>query len=104
MITKNYSHNRVKETRLVDKKFLTFVNSQPCCVNGCSKGGPAHHRLNTDSRRRFGKSHDREVVPLCVYHHAILHAKMGTDQEFEETHELDFEEVSARMIEYYYFF
>ena len=97
MIPKTYTHNRVKEARIVDKAHLRIVAGLPCSVRGCGPGGHAHHRLQTKSRKQFGKSHDTEVVPLCLVHHTELHTKLGSDTKFEEVHDLDFEEISTTL-------
>ena len=81
MISKDYSHNRVKEARIVDDLYRLWIRTLPCAVRGCNRlDVDAHHPINSrfDSRKRFGKAHDTECQPLCRTHHAELHDKIAT--------------------------
>lgn len=46
----------------------------------------AHHLLrpSTNIPREGMKTSDFEVIPLCAYHHMILHSKYGTEKLFFE--------------------
>tara|TARA_B100000780_G_C21014047_1_gene406186 strand:- start:263 stop:613 length:351 start_codon:yes stop_codon:yes gene_type:complete len=80
-------------SRLIDLKHLAMVRGLPCMISRAdyyshSTGrSQAHHLLkpNIDkfSNKGFNiKSNDSEVIPLCVYHHMILHSKFGSEKEF----------------------
>jgi hypothetical protein len=51
-------------------------------------GGPiqVHHLLKpSDGKRGWGlKAGDDQVVPLCAFHHAELHTKVGNEFKFFE--------------------
>jgi|TARA_R100000455_G_scaffold30716_1_gene22213 hypothetical protein len=75
--------------RIVDKKHLQYVATQPCFVSKAgfmSCNGPiqVHHLLKPASGMRgFGlRAHDSECIPLCAYHHAQLHTKFGNETKF----------------------
>lgn len=56
-----------------------------CCVSNvdCSGVIQAHHLLKPfDGVRGMGmKANDKNLVPLCLYHHTELH-RMGNEYEF----------------------
>lgn len=74
--------------RFVDKEHLKWVTKLPCtiCKAGFlthSKAIQAHHLLRPSTGPRQGvKSSDKEVIPLCYYHHSLLHTKHGTEANF----------------------
>jgi len=88
MIPKVKPHNRVKPTRAVNVLYLKNVSELPCCVCG---GHPcqSHHPISTDSRRKFGKAHDYEAIPLCFHHHSELHDIVGNETTFMEMYHLE---------------
>ena len=98
MIPKAPKHNRIRTGRHVNKRHLAFVSERPCCVCG---GHPcqAHHPITTDARRRYGKAHDFEAVPLCFEHHSELHVKIGNEHKFQEIYSVNFHEVARLLME-----
>jgi len=76
--------------RLVNKKHLIMVSQLPCFINKAgfcthSEGVQAHHLLRPSTGPRQGvKAGDNEVIPLCFYHHSLLHTKHGTEKNFFE--------------------
>lgn len=75
--------------RIVDKKHLAYVRTLPCFIQragfyACSGNIEAHHLLKPASGMRgFGlKANDSECIPLCRYHHALLHTKYGDEHKF----------------------
>lgn len=76
--------------RYEDKEYLKWVvRTKPCML--CKAGFythssqiQAHHLLKPASGLRgFGlRANDYEVVPLCAYHHHILHTKYGNEHKF----------------------
>ena len=77
--------------RYKDKKHLQWITTQPCAI---TKAGiythtniiQAHHLLKPASKHRGTglKAHDHEVIPLCTYHHHLLHTKFGNEHKFFE--------------------
>ena len=72
-----------------NKKHLIYVSLQQCCLNvvsedWCNGNVQAHHLLKPfDGKRGMGmKASDKNVVPLCYYHHALLHDKNGDEDSF----------------------
>lgn len=102
LIDKDYSHNRIREGRIVDDLYRLWIKTLPCAVRGCNRlDVDPHHPISTEidpetekprfeSRFRFGKAHDTECQPLCRTHHAELHDKIGNERKFEKKYELDF--------------
>lgn len=102
MLDKDYSHNRVKEARIVDDLYRLWIKTLPCAVRGCNRlDVDAHHPISTEwdeeadeprfkSRFQFGKAHDKKCQPLCRGHHAELHDKIGDERKFENKYGLDF--------------
>ena len=75
--------------RIVDKKHLEYVASLPCFIARAgfySCNGPiqVHHLLKpSDGKRGWSlKAGDNQVIPLCMYHHAQLHTKFGSEPAF----------------------
>tara|TARA_R100000231_G_scaffold107913_1_gene79873 strand:+ start:777 stop:1082 length:306 start_codon:yes stop_codon:yes gene_type:complete len=78
----------MKEKRIQSRKHQEFVCSLDCCIKDISCQGPiqAHHLLKpwVGSRGIGMRSDDRNVIPLCFYHHAQLHTKYGNEERFFE--------------------
>lgn len=76
--------------RFKDEKHVEFVRSLGCCVTSLACNGPveAHHLLKPwiGGRGMGMKADDRNVVPLCRYHHASLHDKYGNEFKFFKFH------------------
>jgi hypothetical protein len=74
--------------RLINKKHLMIVSQLPCFITKAgfcshSDGVQAHHLLRPSTGPRQGvKAGDNEVIPLCFYHHSLLHTKHGTEKNF----------------------
>ena len=71
--------------RYTNKKHLEHIHTLNCCVSNidCSGVIQAHHLLKPfDGVRGMGmKANDKNLVPLCLYHHTELH-RMGNEYEF----------------------
>tara|TARA_R100000149_G_C5841653_1_gene113454 strand:+ start:466 stop:777 length:312 start_codon:yes stop_codon:yes gene_type:complete len=71
--------------RYTNKKHLEHIHTLHCCVSNvdCSGVIQAHHLLKPfDGVRGMGmKANDKNLVPLCLYHHTELH-RMGNEYEF----------------------
>jgi|TARA_B110000977_G_C10915027_1_gene430802 hypothetical protein len=79
--------------RLVNQKHLMWVRTLPCFIRSAgflthSEAIQAHHLLKPnkgykETNKRMGvKSNDSDVIPLCYYHHSLLHTKFGTEENF----------------------
>ena len=82
--------------RFVCREHLEFVANMQCCFKtmkisqNCKGPTQAHHLLRPwDGVRGMGmKSSDRNVIPLCMYHHGLLHTKYGSEKAFFEAYNL----------------
>jgi hypothetical protein len=82
--------------RFVCRKHLEMVANMQCCFktlkisNNCQGPTQAHHLLKPwDGIRGMGmKSSDRNVIPLCMFHHGLLHTKYGSEKAFFEAYNL----------------
>jgi len=79
--------------RIIDAKHLMWVRTLPCFIRSAgfythSEVVQAHHLLKPnkgfkDTNKRMGvKANDADVIPLCYYHHSLLHTKFGTEKKF----------------------
>ena len=70
-----------------------WVRTLPCFIRSAgfythSEVVQAHHLLKPnkgfkDTNKRMGvKANDADVIPLCYYHHSLLHTKFGTEKKF----------------------
>ncbi len=66
-----------------------YVSSHQCCLNlinpfHCSGNIQAHHLLKPyDGQRGMGmRATDNNTIPLCYYHHSLLHDKFGNEDGF----------------------
>ena len=79
-----------KEKRVLNGKHLAWVRSRPCAALSLSCNGPiqAHHLLKpwAGGRGMSLKADDRNVIPLCQYHHAELHTRHGSEKSFFNVH------------------
>ena len=77
---------KTKNKAFRSKKHLKEVSEMPCCVNDFSCGGEvqAHHLLKPwRGERGMGmKASDDNVIPLCQYHHSVLHDRVGNEFKF----------------------
>ena len=95
MIPKKQKHKRVKPGPIKNKPFMKYISALPCCVCGTYEHIQAHHPIANSTRRRYGKAHDTETVPLCFGHHAELHDKIGDEEKFQEMYGVDFKEIAG---------
>ena len=79
----------IKNKRIKNKKFLEYVSHQDCCLSShsshiCHSNVQAHHLLKPyDGVRGMGmRASDNNSVPLCYYHHALLHDSHGNEDMF----------------------
>ena len=92
----NKKKKHPSKKRFEDKVHLQFVASMQCCFKtmnisqNCKGPTQAHHLLRPwDGVRGMGmKSSDRNVIPLCMYHHGLLHTKYGSEKAFFEAYGL----------------
>ena len=79
-----------KEKRVKSKRHVDWVRSRPCAAQSlsCSGINQAHHLLSPwiGSRGMGMKADDRNVIPLCRFHHEQLHIKYGTEDRFFHIH------------------
>ena len=79
--------------RILDAKHLMLVRTLPCFIRSAgflshSEVVQAHHLLKPNkgfknTNKRMGvKADDSDVIPLCYYHHSLLHTKFGTEEKF----------------------
>lgn len=71
--------------RYQNKKHIDYIHTLSCCCSNSECNGvvQVHHLLKPfDGIRGMGmKSNDKNLVPLCVYHHNELH-RMGNEYKF----------------------
>ena len=76
--------------RCKSKKLLAWVREMACCVQDLSCNGPieAHHLMKpwVDGRGMGMKATDKNVVPLCAFHHRQMHTKYGDEFKFFAAH------------------
>ena len=84
-----------KIKRIKSKKFLEYLSNQECCLSSfstyqCNGNVQAHHLLKPyDICRALGiRAGDNNAVPLCYYHHALLHDSHGNEDMFWESFNL----------------
>ena len=69
--------------RYKNREHLMWVKTLPCLINSqdCEGVTAAHHLLKPyDGSRGMGmKANDRNVIPLCQYHHTLLHDTLGAE-------------------------
>ena len=83
LLPKGKKAGRIKPGRVRDKDHLAYVAEQDCSVKGCH-GTPiqAHHlTCGPEPKARGLKAGDTNVLPLCLRHHAELHAA-GDERKF----------------------
>lgn len=87
--------------RYANKKHLDWIHSQQCCLkvhSPCQGAIQAHHLLKPwHGTRGMGmKANDRNLIPLCLHHHAQLH-KRGNEKAFflEQTKDESFGQTQA---------
>ena len=84
--------------RYTNKKYLKYIESQPCLVNhSCQGDVVAHH---TKAGGVSTKCSDHLTVPLCFIHHQHLHN--GGHKTFQQVHRLYFVEEELRLMRKYY--
>ena len=76
-----------KQKRIIDKKYLAWIKTQPCLVSDFDCRGDVvyHHTVTVGA----GGS-DYDTVPLCSRHHILGVHSMGC-QTFQDVYEIDFE-------------
>ena len=89
MITSNFrkkTKKKKKPKQYKNKGHLGFIHEQECCLRQCRDclgAVQAHHLLKPwDGVRGMGmKASDKNVLPLCLRHHIMLH-KTGDEFSF----------------------
>jgi hypothetical protein len=75
--------------RYQNKRHIAYIHSLDCCCSNfeCDGVVQAHHLLKPfDGVRGMGmKANDKNLVPLCMFHHDQLH-RMGNELEFSHKH------------------
>ena len=95
----------MKTKPIKDDKHLNFIRKQPCIISqdGLNCNGepvvPHHITFLKDESRMSGKAGDDKTVPLCAFHHGVLH-HMG-EKAFWETWEFPLRSVLRATIDYY---
>jgi len=74
-------------------KHLAYIRSLPCSICKAGflshhKSVQAHHLLKPwiGTRGISMKADDRNVIPLCLYHHHLLHSKFGSEKALFENY------------------
>lgn len=76
-----------KSTRRRDPAHLRFIRAQPCLI--CSrKPSDAHHLRFAQPRAMAAKVSDEFTVPLCRYHHQLLH-RHNDEPAWWDAYEID---------------
>jgi len=85
-----------KTKKIRNKRLLQFVAEHPCALNllsddWCKGVIQAHHLLKPyDGNRGMGmKSGDNNSIPLCQYHHMLVHDIKGNEDQFWVSYGLD---------------
>ena len=83
------SKGNKRKHRYENKKHLMWVTTQQCIISqagfySCSGTTQAHHLLKPYNgvRGMSLRANDRNVVPLCMKHHHLLHTKYGDEYKF----------------------
>ena len=81
---------KTKTSRFKSKEHLNWVRQLGCSVQSRECNGPiqAHHLMKPwDGERGMGmKANDKNVVPLCFFHHHVLHTQFGDEYKFFESY------------------
>ena len=76
----------MKKHRFKSKAHLSWVHELGCTINNkdCRSPLQAHHLLKpwVGGRGMSMKADDRNVIPLCLFHHMELHTKYGNEDKF----------------------
>jgi hypothetical protein len=88
-----------------NKKHLEWIHEFPCALTenkDCLGSIQAHHLLKPwDGFRGMGmKASDKNLIPLCLRHHIMLH-KRGNELKFFEEMSGD-EDYGKKIAEYYW--
>ena len=79
-----------KSPRFKSPQHLAWVRTLGCSAMSISCEGPiqAHHLLRpwAGERGMNLKADDRNVIPLCLKHHMVLHQKYGSEDSFFSVH------------------
>jgi len=79
-----------KKRRFKSAKHLAWVRSLSCSALSLTCNGPiqAHHLLRpwVGGRGMGMKADDRNAIPLCAYHHSVLHTQHGSESKFFHDH------------------
>jgi len=71
--------------RYTNRNHLNWIHTQMCIVDNdkCTPPIQAHHLLKPwNGIKGMGrKANDKNLVPLCLYHHTELH-RMGSEEKF----------------------
>ena len=82
-----------KESRTTNSRHVAWVRGLPCAASSltCNGGTQAHHLLRpwVGGRGMGMKADDRNVIPLCLFHHSQLHTKYGSENSFFTVHARD---------------
>lgn len=74
-----------KPYRARSKAHLNYVRGFPCMICGRSPV-QAHHLLTAQPKAMGKKAGDQWCVPLCLFHHRMLHDVSGNERQFMEGH------------------
>ena len=93
----------MKEKKIRSKEHLVYIRSLPCIIHDIDdrcNGQPvvAHHLTYISDKGGMGlKTGDNWVLPMCFFHHSVLH-NMG-EKTFWKTWQIDAEEEARRLWE-----
>ena len=75
-----------KPFRPRSKAHRAWVRTHPCMICRCWPV-VAHHLLTAQPKAMGKKSGDQWTVPLCKFHHDMLHDVVGNERQFMEDHD-----------------
>ncbi|MCB7127922.1 MAG: DUF968 domain-containing protein [Candidatus Brocadiales bacterium] len=75
----------LKPLRVRSKLHLRYVATLPCMI--CAvRPVQVHHLLTAQPKAMGKKAGDQCCVPLCDFHHRMLHDVSGNERQFMEDH------------------
>jgi len=82
-----------KKIREEDKDYKKYIETQPCLArnNNCIGDGICHHSVS-----RGAGGADYLGIPLCMFHHQIVH-QIGS-RSFQELFNIDFQTEIVRLL------
>ncbi len=84
-----------KPSRETDKDYLEYIKKQSClCQDSDCFGDTVPHH----TRSKGAGGADWLTIPLCGYHHGILHSPNMGNRRFQEFHNIDFRDEIIKLL------